>query len=134
MQTRRIWISLVLAASFFTVMAWGYSVLTKPRLSEESLRDVTGVEIRVAEALSSPRGLFVSCVAENQTQKVACSLVFTVEITSESGLVLATNPFGNMLGLKPGESREIQVPMPSNSELSPPFLTRARVDLVRWEQ
>lgn len=124
----------MLAVSFFTVMAWGYSVLAKPRFSEDSLRDVTGVEIRVAEALSSPRGLFVSCVAENQTQKVASSLVFTVEITTEDGHVLATNPLGNILGLKPGESRTIQVPMPSNSELSPPFLTRARVDLVRWEQ
>ncbi|OJV26991.1 MAG: hypothetical protein BGO12_16760 [Verrucomicrobia bacterium 61-8] len=122
------------AASFFTVIAWGYSVFTKPRLSEESLRTVTGVEIRVAETQSSPRGLFVSCVAKNQTQKVASSLIFTVEITTESGHVLATNPLGNMLGLKPGESRAIQVPMPSNSELSPPFLTRARVDLVRWEQ
>ena len=134
MRLRRLSVALVLSSLLFALMAWGYSVLSKPRLTEDSLRDVSGIEINVEEALVSPKGLSVNCLIENQTRNVASSIVFTVEITTENGQVLAANPLANMLGLKPDESRAIQVLVPSVPELPPLFFTRARVDLVRWQQ
>jgi len=133
MVSGRFCIPVVFSALLFAIVVWGYSVISTPRINEDSVRDVSDVEIQAADALVSPKGLMVLCWVENQAQRVASSVVFTVEITTEDGRVLAENPLGNILGLKPGESRAIQVPMPAIPELPSSHLTRARVDLVRWQ-
>ena len=134
MFPRKFCIPLVFAVLLFAIGAWGYSVMSRGRLNEASLRDVSGVEVQAEDALVSPKGLIVHCWVKNRTRHIASSVVFTVEIATEDGRILAENPLGNILGLKPGESRAIQVPMPAIPELPSSHLTRARVDLVRWQQ
>lgn len=132
MQTTKFRILLVVGAVLLVIVARGYVQNSGP--NEASVRDIAGISIRVDEAVVSSKGLSVPCEIENQTRRTATSVVFTVELATEDGRVLSANPLGNVLDLKPGESRSMQVPMPVAADLPAGLLTRAQVNLVRWQE
>ncbi len=120
----------VFAGAAFVVALW--SVVPGPHPGEASLRDVSGIEVQPTDLLVFVNGATVECRVENKTKREASSVVFQVEVTTEDGRILAANPLGNTLRLKPGESRAVQVPMPPVPEPPHSVLTRAQVSLVRW--
>ncbi len=104
----------------------------KQRITEDDLRDVAGIAIQTTDMEVAPDRLTVHCRLENQTERPAVSIVFTVEALAEDGAVVAVNPLGNVLDLLPGDSREVAVPVPMPPGATTPHETRAKVNLVRW--
>ena len=104
-----------------------------PRLTEDSVRDTSGITIQADAAVVSDSRITIPCRIQNHTHREAASIVFTAEATTEDGRVLAANPLGNVLDLKPGEARSIQIALPPVADLPAPVLSGARVDLVRWK-
>lgn len=88
--------------------------------------------MRVDGVRRSAAGVAVVCIVENRTGREAASVVFTVDLATEDGRVLVTNPLGNVLRLRPGESRTAQVNFPTFAPGSAHPV--ARVSLVRWKE
>jgi hypothetical protein len=114
--------------------AWCYTVARGPRLDEASLRDTSGIEVRVTDARRIQRGVRVGCLAENQAEREAASVVFGVEIKTADGRVLAANSLRNVLALPPGECQTAQLHVPTMTDIPPAFQAVARVSLVRWQE
>ncbi len=85
------------------------------------------------ETRRSGRGIHTQCRVDNRTSRAASSVVFTVELVSADGRVLASNPLANALVVPPGDSRVIAVPIPLIGDPPVSARTRAQVSLVRWE-
>lgn len=116
------------------VMTWIRLLPAKGRVSEDSLRDTTGIEMEVGDMDASPGGVSVAVHLHNRTERVAASVVFTVEVVDGAGRTLMVNPLGNSLNLRPGESRAFDVPIPVPPDADPAAASsaRGRVNLVRW--
>lgn len=116
------------------VMTWIRLLPTKGRVSEDSLRDTTGIEMEVGDMEASPGGVRVAVQLHNRTERAAASVVFTVEVVDGAGRTLLVNPLGNSLNLRPGESRavDVPIPVPPATDSAADNFARGRVNLVRW--
>lgn len=116
-------------------VVWSRVLLSKPRVSVESLRDVAGMVLEVEPLKIAEEGMSVGVRLKNQTSRTATSVVFTVEVVDGTGQVLAENPLGNILNMQPNEVRTMPVPIPSATRVDADFdvITRGRVNLVRWK-
>lgn len=101
-------------------------------MNEESLRDTAGVEARMTGVRPAQQGVAVGCVIENQTARQAGSVVFVVRLEDRQGKTLAANPLGNVLELKPHESRAVRLFVPVEGGLPDFYKLVIEVSLVRW--
>lgn len=126
-------ILLVVVVAVSMLAMWGCEQLFGERARRASVQNTTGVVMSAALNTATSHRAVMDCRIENQTSKIAHSVVFTVEILEESGEMVGTNPLGNVLNLQPGEIREIEFPVPLMKELPPNFQIETTVNLVRWE-
>lgn len=119
---------------FLAALALVWGVFLRPQTGETDLRDLSGIEIEITGSTPSANGLTVDCRIENRGPRTARSVVFTVSLVAENGEILASNPLGNTLNLKPGAFHTVSVPLPVPDKLPPTSQNRAELQLVRWAE
>lgn len=115
---------------------WIHNLTPKAHVREADVLNTEGVELDVQNVGTSDEKTAVTVRLKNRTKRTAASVVFTVEATDALGNVVMENPLCNTLNLQPGESRAVEVFIPSPADdAKPPEVesVRGRVNLVRWK-
>ncbi|MFV0338490.1 MAG: hypothetical protein ACK5LK_09660 [Chthoniobacterales bacterium] len=135
MPLKNICLCFIILSSLVGVLLYSGIIGSHTRPTEASLRNVNGIEIQTKNIHRSDQSLSVDCQLKNQSERNAYSVAFTVRILAANGDLIAANPLGNVLDLKPETTQSITIPIPVSAaqELPENIQANAEVNLVRWD-